>query len=97
MSNKRVMRRVVNLNMVKDECYYLHPQSGASDDKCSGVLVGLVGGLMSCSLTFEDCVLLITENIPVNARLQCIPASWVHSFNDCILKHRPDIVAIGNH
>jgi hypothetical protein len=52
-----------SLNAWKDALYYLHENSGASDEFVSGVFIGLISGLMSCGIGFETCLACICTHI----------------------------------
>lgn len=72
----------MRMGMVKDAVYYLHRQSGASDDKARGVIVGLMAGLMAHGGTFEESMAIIAKAIndseeKSDFRMELFPECWV--------------------
>ena len=73
---------VTHPTLIADGVHYTHPQSGASDDKAEGVIVGIVAGLMACGLTFDQALNWIALNWRQHEayRPQCIPLAWREAF-----------------
>jgi hypothetical protein len=63
--------------MMRDTMYNLHPTSGASDEYCKGLLVGVVGALMAVGMSWDEAISHAAINMPDGARMHCTPESWV--------------------
>ncbi len=62
---------------LRDTLYYAHPQSGASNDTVSGVIVGVVGGLMAAGdLDYLGALRVVAQHWPRQGRIQCVPPAW---------------------
>ena len=65
--------------VLKDTMYNFHPTSGASDEYCKGLLVGVVGALMATGMSWNDAIAHAAINMPDGARMQentSVPFSW---------------------
>ena len=69
-------RRVV----LRDCLYNLSQSSGASNEYCKGMLVGLVSGLMAQGESFNHALRTVAEHMPKSHRAlaDCTPESWVN-------------------
>lgn len=82
------MKALDNMNTVKDALYYIHEQSGASDEKVSGVIVGLMAGLMACGYKFEDVIRYIRyyvkhhpESKDFRSMRKVLPECWLEEYS----------------
>jgi hypothetical protein len=71
------MRRGV---VLRDCLYNLNQSSGASNEYCKGMLVGLVSGLMADGDSFNYAIRTVAEHMPKNHRAlaDCTPEYWVN-------------------
>lgn len=65
-----------NPTVLKDALHNLHPESGATNNYCQGLVVGIVAGMMSRGLTFQTAIKRVAENLPDKARPIIWPPSW---------------------
>lgn len=73
----------MNENMIHDCIYYGFEQSGASNDKAEGVIVGVVG-VLCASMSFESACAIVAKSIkhlesrhPTERfRTECVPKAW---------------------
>jgi len=70
--------------MWEDGFYYLHNKSGASDELCRGMIRGVVTGLMSFGMTFEECMGLLKyyvkhhpESSEFRSLATILPECWI--------------------
>jgi hypothetical protein len=63
--------------MIKDALYNLDARSGASEDYCKGLLVGVVSAWMAAGLSFQDAIDEVARLMPhaPGTRLAC-PEPW---------------------
>jgi hypothetical protein len=73
--------RVVNPTMIADAVYYAMPDSGASEDKARGVIIGVVSGLMACGLTYAESVGMVGHALKPGFRQGALPAAWAYDIN----------------
>lgn len=73
------MTLLKNQVRLKDTMYNFHPTSGATDEYCHGLIVGVVGALMSTGMSFNDAITHAAINLPDGTRLQAgtsVPDCW---------------------
>jgi hypothetical protein len=61
--------------IVKDVLHNLDSKSGASDEYCKGLIVGLVGGLMAADHSFEQSLRMVHRLKPATTR-DVFPETW---------------------
>lgn len=63
---------------IKDALNVCGDRTGASNDYCRGIIVGVVSALMASGLSFDKAFELVRSHIPDNTRGAAIfPASWI--------------------
>lgn len=72
-----------NKNFLYDSLYYLHLNSGASDEKVRGVILGMVSSCMAFGWKFETCMSFIKNYINTHEEknefrdiLTMLPECW---------------------
>ena len=50
--------------IIKDALHIFHPNSGASDEYCKGLVVGIVAGLMAMGMPWIQAIAQIASNLP---------------------------------
>jgi hypothetical protein len=70
--------------VLKDAMYNFAPDSGASEEYCKGLIVGLVAGLMATGMTWRNAVAQAAIAAPKTARIgvESMPESWIDSFRN---------------
>ena len=62
---------------LRDTLYYAHPASGANDYTATGVIVGVVGGLMAAGdMDYMPALWVVAQHWPRGGRIQCVPPAW---------------------
>lgn len=71
---------------LKDALYNLHPSSGADDEYCKGLVVGVVSALMATGMTFSDSLRQVANCLPVGTRTigNVFPETWITSMQALI-------------
>jgi hypothetical protein len=62
-------------NLLRDALYNLSPKSGANQDYCRGLVVGLVSGLMSEGRSYSTAAEMVSRCLPADYREDCLPES----------------------
>lgn len=67
---------------LKDAMYNFAPDSGASEDYCNGLIVGLVAGMMATGMTWRAALSQCAIAAPKTTRIsaQSMPETWIDSF-----------------
>jgi hypothetical protein len=63
--------------LIRDVLYNLSDTSGANDDYCKGLLVGVVSALMMY-YTFKEALQIVNARIPEHTRKNLFPESWIN-------------------
>ena len=63
---------------IKDALFNLAPGTGASNEYCKGIIVGIVSEQMARNqyLKFDAAINYIADNLPGNFREACLPIQW---------------------
>ena len=67
--------------------------SGATDTYCCGIIVGVVGALVSTGMAWRDAITTAAQNMPVNSRMQAgtsVPESWIGALYAEFMKVRTE-------
>lgn len=67
----------MDTTLLKDGLYNLDPKSGATHQYARGMLAGIVVGLMTTGLSFQEAWKLCEENFPEQVDYDAIPSNWV--------------------
>jgi hypothetical protein len=74
--------KTINGVTLKDALNNFAPRSGASDEYCKGLVVGLAAGLIAGGLTWREATTAIKQNWPRDGRevndANC-PESWTEA------------------
>ena len=77
----KILKEPVRL---KDAMANFSPRSGASDEYCKGLIVGVVSALMATGMTWRNAIAHAANSMPSDARMQngaSVPESWVGSLH----------------
>lgn len=68
----------MHTNLIKDALYYTHPDSGASNEKAQGVVIGVVTMFMSQQqiTDFYKVFKRVEKLLPDGYRVASIPDAW---------------------
>jgi hypothetical protein len=68
----------MHTNLIRDALYYTRADSGASNDKAQGVVIGVVTMFMSRQKTtdFYKAFEKVKALLPVGYRVESIPEAW---------------------
>lgn len=62
---------------LKDALYNLVPKSGASDEYCKGLIVGIVSSMMACGVSYKDAIAHLAIHLPLDPETRiAVPPSW---------------------
>lgn len=68
-------------NILRDALYNFHPTSGASDNYCKGIIVGVVSGVMAGGVEdWDKAIAIVKDCMPIDARKLTednTPESWL--------------------
>lgn len=72
---------IVQIVTIKDALHIFHPNSGASDEYCKGLVVGIVAGLMAMGLPWIQAISQVAANLPNpgatrNLDSHTLPVGW---------------------
>jgi hypothetical protein len=69
---------VKNPAMLKDALHTLSAHSGANNDYCNGLTVGIVSALMAMGFTFKDAIAQVAINFPQrwDSPRYAVPEAW---------------------
>lgn len=64
--------------VLKDCLYNLHMSSGASDDYCKGLIVGIAALMVAAGYSLDHALQVIALHMPASHRAlaDCTPESW---------------------
>ena len=74
--------------ILADALYNLHPQSGASEDYCKGIVLGMVTALMARGDSFNDALANVAMHVPYGVRI-IAPDAWQQQFTAEVLSTQP--------
>jgi hypothetical protein len=63
-----------------DTLWNMHYQSGGGSAYAKGILVGIVGALMSVGMEFDRALALCSKSAPKHVYPDCCPESWLDAF-----------------
>jgi len=70
------MKRPTEEVRIIDALCLLSPQSGASDDHCRGVIMGIISTLMAFGYDYKQAIATIDRLLPTDFRLNGIPKMY---------------------
>lgn len=67
--------------LIKDTLYNFSVRSGASNEYCKGLVVGIVAGYMSHGKSWEDSIIQVAKRLPNATEIRtlnadCLPIGW---------------------
>ena len=69
--------RIRNSALLKDALYNLTDHSGASDEYCKGLMVGIVSVIMAIdNVSHKDAMGIITQYLPTAEHYRQVPKYW---------------------
>lgn len=71
--------KVKNQTVLKDALHNFATNSGASDEYCTGIAIGVVSGLMAMGFTYNEAIAEFAINFPQSKyipRYSAIPDAW---------------------
>jgi hypothetical protein len=70
----------MGLTVLRDLLYTCADRTGASDEKCRGILLGAVCAIVALGNDFKATLELVESNIPEHHRGNLFPESWAEDF-----------------
>lgn len=72
------MRQLKTQVWLRDALYNFSPRSGASEEYCKGLLVGVVSALVATGVEWRAAITHAAINMPEDARIgpDTVPESW---------------------
>ncbi len=76
--------------LIKDALNNLLPDSGASDDYCQGIILGLMSAIMAKGMTFDRALNHLAKLARPQVRMSGVPECWKEDWKKAIaLANRP--------
>lgn len=85
------MIKFSQLNLLKDALQYTSKQCTTDPEfvaMAHGVVVGVISVVMAQGKTFDQAVMVVATNLPVDFDKKTIPAAWYDQIMDCVNRTR---------